>query len=133
MYFISQVITYTGLQECNNIGGKYNYVCKTSLKLTSLLHLTALRKLKVGGGDHLELVNQCTKTSLRMWLGKNICKLILRGDRKRLKSTMDKMMTNKITINLDVFNPFMKDIVVSNLNGTPIITIKKSGRRCECT
>ena len=44
---------------------------------------------------------------------------------------MDKMMTGKMTINLDVFNIFMEDIIVSNLNGAPVITIKRSGRGRE--
>ena len=44
---------------------------------------------------------------------------------------MDKMMTNKMTINLDVFNIFMEDIIVNNLNGALVITIKRSGRGCE--
>jgi len=45
---------------------------------------------------------------------------------------MDKMITYKITINLDVFSLFMEDIIVSNINGTLVITIKRSnrGRRC---
>ena len=35
---------------------------------------------------------------------------------------MDKMISDKITINLDVFSPFMEDIIVSNMNGTLVIT-----------
>ena len=31
---------------------------------------------------------------------------------------MDKMITDKLTINLDVFSPFMEDIIVSNMNGS---------------
>ena len=37
---------------------------------------------------------------------------------------MDKMILDKMTINLDVFSPFMEDIIVSNMNGTLVITIK---------
>ena len=43
---------------------------------------------------------------------------------------MDKMITNKMTIDLDVFNPFMEDIIVSNMIGTLVVTIKRSSRRC---
>ena len=46
---------------------------------------------------------------------------------------MDKMIPDKITINLDVFSPFMEDIIVSNMNDTLVITIKKSGRGCGQT
>ena len=53
-------------------------------------------------GNQLEVVNQSTKTSFRMWLGEEICKLIFRGYWNQLESTMDKMITDKMTINLDV-------------------------------
>ena len=46
---------------------------------------------------------------------------------------MDKMISDKMTINLDVFSPFMEDIIVSNMNGTLVITIKGSGRGCGYT
>ena len=46
---------------------------------------------------------------------------------------MDKMIPDKITINLDVFSPFMEDIIVSNMNGTLVIIIKGSGRGCGHT
>ena len=41
---------------------------------------------------------------------------------------MDKMMTDKMTIDLSVFSLFMEDIIVSNMNDTPVITIKRSSR-----
>ena len=37
---------------------------------------------------------------------------------------MNKMIMDKMTINLDVFSPFMEDIIVSNMNGTLVVTIK---------
>lgn len=43
-----------------------------------------------------------------------------------MNGTLKHMMTNKVTISLYMFNALMKDIIVSNLNGTTIITIKKS-------
>ena len=46
---------------------------------------------------------------------------------------MNKMIMDKMTINLDVFNPFMEDIIVSNMNDTLIVTIKKSGKGCGHT
>ena len=46
---------------------------------------------------------------------------------------MDKMITDKMTINLDVFSPFMEDIIVSNMNGTLVVTIKRSSRGCRYT
>ena len=46
---------------------------------------------------------------------------------------MDKMIIDKMTINLDVFSPFMENIIVSNMNGTMVITIKESGIGCGHT
>ena len=46
---------------------------------------------------------------------------------------MDKMITDKITIDLNVFSSFIEDIIVSNMNGTLIVTIKRSGRGCGHT
>ena len=46
---------------------------------------------------------------------------------------MDKMITDEMTIDLDVFSPFMEDIIVSNMNGTLVVTIKRSGRGCGHT
>ena len=46
---------------------------------------------------------------------------------------MDKMITDKMTIDLDVFNPFMEDIIVSNMNGTLVVTVKGSSRGCGHT
>ena len=54
--------------------------------------------------------------------------MIFGGDGEKLKSTIDKMITYKMTINLDVFSPFMKDIIVNNMNDTLIVTIKGSSR-----
>ena len=35
-------------------------------------------------------------------------------------------MTNEVTIDLNMFSTFMKDIIMSNLNSTSIITVKFS-------
>ena len=56
--------------------------------------------------------------------------MIFGGDGEELESTMDKMITDKMTINLDVFSPFMEDIIVSNMNDTLVVTIKGSSRGC---
>ena len=44
---------------------------------------------------------------------------------------MDKMITDKMTINLDVFISFMEDIIVSNINGALVVIIKRSSRGCR--
>ena len=43
---------------------------------------------------------------------------------------MDKMITDKMTIDLDVFSLFVEDIIVSNMNGTLVVIIKRSSRGC---
>ena len=46
---------------------------------------------------------------------------------------MDKIITDKMTIDLDMFSLFMEDIIVSNMNDTLVVIIKRSSRRCEHT
>ena len=46
---------------------------------------------------------------------------------------MNKMITDKMTINLDVFSTFTEDIIVSNMNGILVVTIKRSSRGCGHT
>ena len=46
---------------------------------------------------------------------------------------MNKMITDKMTIDLDVFSPFIEDIIVSNMNDTLVVTIRRSGRGCGHT
>jgi hypothetical protein len=38
-------------------------------------------------------------------------------------------MTDKMTIDFDVFGPFVEDIITINLNGIPIVTIDRSSGR----
>ena len=44
---------------------------------------------------------------------------------------MDKMIMDKMTIDLNVFS--MEDIIVSNMNDTLVVTIKRSSRGCGHT
>ena len=46
---------------------------------------------------------------------------------------MDKIITDKMTIDLDMFSLFMEDIIVSNMNDTLVVIIKRSSRRCRHT
>ena len=41
---------------------------------------------------------------------------------------MDKLIMDKMTIDLDMFSLFMEDIIVSNMNDTLVVTIKRSSR-----
>ena len=42
---------------------------------------------------------------------------------------MEKVMPDKMTIDLDMFGPLVEDIIARNLNSTPIVTIDRSSRR----
>ena len=46
---------------------------------------------------------------------------------------MDKMIMDKMTIDLDMFRSFMEDIIVSNMNGILVVIIKKSSKRYDHT
>ena len=52
----------------------------------------------------------------------------MRGNRDQLEGTLEKVMPDKMTIDLDVFGLLVEDIIASNLNSTPIVTINKSSR-----
>ena len=43
---------------------------------------------------------------------------------------MNKMIMDKMTIDLDVFSLFIQDIIVSNINDTLVVTIKRSSKGC---
>jgi hypothetical protein len=42
-------------------------------------------------------------------------------------------MTDKVTINLNMFSPFMKNIIMSNLNSTYIVTVDRVVEERETT
>ena len=43
-----------------------------------------------------------------------------------MKSTLLKMMTNKVTINLNVLGTFMKNIIMGDVNSTTIVVMNRS-------
>jgi hypothetical protein len=43
-----------------------------------------------------------------------------------VKSTLLKMMTNEVTIDLNVLNALMKNIIMSNVNSTMIVVVNRS-------
>jgi len=53
--------------------------------------------------------------------------LVSRGDGEQLEIAFLKMLASDVVVNLNVLDAFMKDIVLSNVDSTTIITIKKSG------
>lgn len=45
-----------------------------------------------------------------------------------MESALLQVMKHKMTINLDVFDAHIEDIIVSNLKGTMIVTIDRDAR-----
>jgi len=64
-----------------------------------------------------------------MHLGKEICNLQGRRNKRQSNGAMLEMMMSKMTINLNVLSSFMKNRVVSNLNRTLVVTIHRSRMR----
>jgi hypothetical protein len=62
-------------------------------------------------------------------LGKEICNLQERRNKRQSNGAMLEMMTSKMTIDLNVLSSLMKNRVVSNLNGTLVVTIHRSRMR----
>ena len=47
-----------------------------------------------------------------------------------MEETLKEMMPDKMTADLYLFGLFVEDIIMSNLNGTPIVTVDRSSRKC---
>jgi len=71
------------------------------------------------------------KTRDGMRLGKEICNLQGRRNKRQSNGAMLEMITSKMTIDLNVLSSLMKNRVVSNLNGTLVVTIHMSRMRKE--
>ena len=59
-----------------------------------------------------------------MGFGKNVYKLIMRGNNDHPKGTTKEVMPNKIEIDFDMLGLLVKDIITSHLNETSIIKSK---------
>jgi hypothetical protein len=62
-------------------------------------------------------------------LCEEIRQLQSRGDEGERDGAMLNVMMRKMTINLNIFSAFMKELIVSNLNNTLVITIHRTGVR----
>ena len=63
-----------------------------------------------------------------MTLGEDINRLVSKGDGKQLKIAFLEMLASDAAIDLNVLGAFIEDIIMSNVDSTTIVTIKKSGR-----
>ena len=66
-----------------------------------------------------------------MRLGKEICNLQGRRNKRQSNGAMFEMMTSKMTIDLNVLSALMKNRVMSNLNRTPEYSYS-SGEELVC-
>jgi hypothetical protein len=64
-----------------------------------------------------------------MRLGKEICNLQGKRNKRQSNGAILEMMTSKMTIDLNVLSSLMKKRVVSNLNRTLVVTIHRSRMR----
>ena len=60
-------------------------------------------------------------------LGEDISRLLGRRDGEQLEIAFLEMLASDVAINLNVLSVFIEDIVMSNVDSTTIITIKRSG------
>lgn len=56
-----------------------------------------------------------------MRLGERICKLVFRRNKEQVKTTRLEIMSNEVTIDLNVYGAYMKDIIMSNIDDTLIV------------
>jgi hypothetical protein len=58
-----------------------------------------------------------------------VSRLIKSSNGDKVKFTTEKVLTNEVTVNFNMFGSLMENIIVGNLYGTAIVTIQISWRR----
>ena len=59
-------------------------------------------------------------------LSEDISRLVSRGDGEKLEISFLEMLASDVVVNLNVLCAFMEDIIMSNVDSTTIVTIKRS-------
>ena len=62
-----------------------------------------------------------------MSLGKDISRLVSRGDGEQLEISFLEMLASDVAVDLNMLGAFVEDITMSNVDSTTIVTIKRSG------
>ena len=62
-----------------------------------------------------------------MSLGKDISKLVSREDGEQLEISFLEMLASDVAVDLNMLGAFVEDIIMSNVDNTTIVTIKRSG------
>ena len=63
----------------------------------------------------------------RQWLSENVSQLMMRTYRKKLDKTFSKFVSDKMTVNFNVFSTFVEDGIGDNVDGSLIITKNQCG------
>ena len=63
----------------------------------------------------------------RVNLGEDISKLVSKGEGEQLEISFLEMLASDVVVDLNVLDAFMEDIIMSNVDNTTIVTIKRSG------
>ena len=63
----------------------------------------------------------------RVSLGKNIIRLVSRGDGEQLEISFLEMLASDVAVDLNMLGTFVEDIIMSDVDSTTIVTIKRSG------
>ena len=77
----------------------------------------------------MEFGYKISKTTRRVSLGKDISRLVSRGDGEQFKIAFLEMLASDVVVDFNVLGAFMEDIIMSNVDNTMIVTIKRSGSR----
>ena len=63
----------------------------------------------------------------RVSLGKDISRLVSRGDGEQLEISFLHMLASDVVVDLNMLGTFVEDIIMSNVDSTTIVIIKMSG------
>ena len=61
-----------------------------------------------------------------MRLGEDINRLVSKGDGEQLEISFLEMLVSNVVVDLNVLGAFMEDIIMSNVDSTMIVIIKRS-------
>ena len=61
-----------------------------------------------------------------MSLGEDISRLVSKGDGEQLDISFLEMLASEVAVDLNVLGVFMEDIIMSNVDSTTIVIIKRS-------
>ena len=75
----------------------------------------------------MEFGYKISKTTRRVSLGKDISRLISRGDGEQLEIFFLEMLVSDVAVDLNMLGAFVEDIIMSNVDSTTIVIIKRSG------